>query len=287
MKIAWIGTGVMGSPMARHLANAGYEVSCYNRSYEKALALEPLVKACESIEAVVSNADVVFSIVGYPKDVEEVYAEVFKYAKKGTILVDMTTSSPLLAQTLEVKAKKLGLHMLDAPVTGGDKGALEATLSIMVGGEEAVFGKIRELFDVLGKTITYTGKSGSGQHMKLANQIAIAGTLLGTVEAIKYALDQKLDLAGFYKVLSGGSAESWQFVNNGKKILNADYEPGFYIKHFLKDLNLAIDASKIPLEGTLLVRDMLVALTEKGFEDLGTQALILYYLDNQVYGQFI
>ncbi len=282
MNIGWIGTGVMGSPMALHLALAGHQVTVYNRTYEKAKALEPQVKAVETIEALCQNVEVIFSIVGYPNDVELIYKEVFKYAKKGTILVDMTTSSPTLALNLAIEAKKSGLFMLDAPVTGGDKGAREATLSIMVGGEYDTYQTIEVLLKKMGTTITYAGGHGMGQSTKLANQLAIAGSLIGTVEAIVYALDNQLDLEAVMNVLSKGSAQSWQLIHNGSKMIIQDYTPGFFIKHFLKDLNLAIESAKTVLKGALLVKEMLEYLVERTYQDYGTQALILYYLDQKV-----
>lgn len=281
MKVAFIGTGVMGKPMALHLSDNGYDVSVYNRTFSKAQALEPKCKAYETIKEVVLDKDVIFTIVGYPKDVEEVYNEVMKYAKKGAILVDMTTSSPTLAVKLYDKAKALGLHMIDAPVTGGDLGAINATLSIMVGGDEDKFLKVKPLLETMGKTITYMGKEGSGQHAKLANQTVIAGTIMGVAEALVYAKNKGLDLDDMLNVITGGSANSWQAVNNGKKMILNDYEPGFYVKHFLKDLNLTMD-EKGSLDLKILenVRDAYQILLNNGYGDTGTQSIIEYYLQN-------
>ncbi|WP_331836202.1 NAD(P)-dependent oxidoreductase [Erysipelothrix piscisicarius] len=192
-KVAWIGTGVMGKPMALHLAQAGYAVSAYNRTFSKAKAMEPSVTACQTIEAVVQDADVVFAIVGYPNDVKNVFEEVMKHAKPGCLLVDMTTSSPSLAKSLADDAEKHGYSMLDAPVTGGDLGAINATLSIMVGGDHADFESVLPLLKVMGKTINYMGTHGNGQHAKLANQTAIAGALAGTAEALHYAHHHHVD----------------------------------------------------------------------------------------------
>ena len=178
MKIAFIGTGVMGKPMALHLSDAGHEVSVYNRTYEKAKALEPKVKAFNTIRECIKDAEIIMTIVGYPTDVIEVYDTVIEYAKRGTILVDMTTSSPRLAIDLYHMAKQKGLPMLDAPVTGGDVGANKGTLSIMVGGDEAIFHKVLPLFKLMGTTVTYMGEAGSGMHAKLANQTAIAGNII-------------------------------------------------------------------------------------------------------------
>ena len=282
MKIAWIGTGIMGKPMAKHLSEAGHKVSAYNRTYEKALELEPSIKVYQTIEKTIKDAEVVFIMVGYPKDVLEVFNEVFKHAQRGMIIIDMTTSDPKLAKDLYIRGKELDIDVLDAPVTGGEKGAIDATLSIMVGGEKVVFDNVLSLFNELGKKITYMGDAGSGQMTKLANQIAIAGTLAGVTESLVFALENKLDLMSVHTVLSGGSAASNQLSINGLKMIQEDYQPGFYIKHFYKDLNLAIANSKTELPILIKVRNMLEKLINDGHENLGTQALILYYLDSIV-----
>jgi 3-hydroxyisobutyrate dehydrogenase len=279
MKVAWIGTGVMGKPMALHLAKAGYEVSVYNRTYEKAVQLEPFVKAHPDIKSCVKDADIVFSIVGYPQDVLETYQSVMKYVKKGTILVDMTTSSPSLAISLYEQAKEKGLFMLDAPVTGGDLGAINATLSIMVGGDQEIFNRVLPLFEKMGKTITYMGKAGSGQHAKLANQTTIAGAIMGLAEALVYAKEKELNLDAMLKVITGGSANSWQATNNGPKMLIEDYKPGFYVKHFLKDLKLVLEEKQdLKLEVVETVTKAYQILSDQGFSENGTQSIIEYYL---------
>lgn len=279
MKIAWIGTGVMGKPMALHLADAGYKVSCYNRTLQKALALAPKVEVKTNIESCVMDADVIFSIVGYPSDVKETYEEVFKYAKKGSLLVDMTTSSPTLAIELEKRAKTLGFTMLDAPVTGGDLGAINGTLSIMVGGDEKAYHTIYPLLEAMGKTITYMGKPGSGQHAKLANQTAIAGAIAGVAEAMMYAQHKALDPMLMLKVITGGSASSWQAQHNGPKMVNQDYAPGFFVKHYLKDLRLVLEEkSDLSLPVVEQVTKVYQYLSDQGFSENGTQAIIEYYL---------
>lgn len=277
--VAWIGTGVMGKPMALHLANAGYEVSAYNRTFEKAKAMEPKVHAFKSIEETVKNADVVFTIVGYPKDVESVYEEIMKYAKKGAILVDMTTSSPSLAVSLSKKAHEMGYEMLDAPVTGGDLGAINGTLSIMVGGNKDIYDEVYPLLEVMGKTINYMGKNGNGQHAKLANQAAIAGAISATAEALHYANYHEIDMNTMLNVIVGGSASSWQAANNGPKMIQKDYAPGFFVKHFLKDLKLILD-EKGPLYLPVVenVTKMYQVLSDNGYSEDGTQAIIEYYL---------
>jgi 3-hydroxyisobutyrate dehydrogenase len=278
-KIAWIGTGVMGKPMALHLAKAGYTVNAYNRTFEKAQALEPMVHACETIQECVHDADLIVSIVGYPNDVKDVYEEVFLHAKKGAILIDMTTSSPTLAIELAEKANRLGFTMMDAPVTGGDLGAINATLSIMVGGDESVFQSVLPILSLLGKTITYMGNNGSGQHAKLANQIVIAGNIAGIAESLVYAESKGLNKTDMLKVITGGSAQSWQAQINGAKMIEHDYRPGFYIKHFLKDLRLAIDEKGyLPLEVLEKVEKIYSKLANDNYSELGTQAIIEYYL---------
>lgn len=278
-KIAWIGTGVMGKPMALHLAKAGYQIKAYNRSYDKAAALAPFVTPCHTIQEAVCDADIIFSIVGYPADVQEVYQTVFNFAPQGALCVDMTTSSPALAKQLASQAHKSGFVMVDAPVTGGDIGAINATLSIMVGGPQEAFDTLLPLFEKLGKRITYMGLAGAGQYAKLANQITIAGAIAGVAEALTFAKLKNLDLVSMLAVITGGSASSWQAQNNGPKMIQKDYAPGFYIKHFLKDLNLAIEekgAFPLPiLEHVQRIYDQLATLQ---YGDNGTQAIIEYYL---------
>jgi 3-hydroxyisobutyrate dehydrogenase len=281
MKIAWIGLGVMGKPMALNLNESGYDVSVYNRTFDKAKALEPKVKAYQDIKSLVHDKDIIFSIVGYPKDVIEVYLEVFKYAKKGAILVDMTTSSPKEHVKLYEMAKSLGLHMLDAPVTGGDTGAINRTLSIMVGGDFEIYEKVLPLFKLLGKAVTYMGSAGSGMHAKLANQTVIAGNIMAVAEALIYAKSKNLNLESMLNVISNGSASSWQAINNGPKMLIKDYKPGFYVKHFLKDLKLVIEEKEdLKLEVLETVTKAYEVLNNQGYQELGTQAIIEYYLAN-------
>ena len=279
MKIGFIGTGVMGKPMALHLADAGYDVTVYNRTFEKAKALEPKCVAVKDLKDAVKDKDIIFSIVGYPKDVEETYLEVFKYAKKGAILVDMTTSSPTLAKKLTVQALKHDLIMLDAPVTGGDIGAINATLSIMVGGDEKTYEMILPMLEKMGKTITYMGQAGNGQHAKLANQTAIAGAISGVAEALFYAKSKGLDQEKMLRVITGGSASSWQAQNNGPKMIVKDYKPGFFIKHFLKDLKLVLEEKdNLPLVVVEKVARIYEILASDNMQDLGTQAIIEYYI---------
>ena len=277
-KIAWIGTGVMGKPMALHLVDAGYEVAAYNRTFSKAKNLEPQVTAYETIEETIKDADVIFTIVGYPKDVKEVYDIIIPNAKKGSILVDMTTSSPTLAKELSQKALDHGVNLLDAPVTGGDLGAINATLSIMVGGNEKAYQEILPLLEEMGKTINYMGEAGNGQNAKLGNQIAIAGAIAGIAETLTYAKSKNLELEKMLSVVVGGSASSWQAENNGAKMLEQDFKPGFFLKHLLKDLNLALEEKgNLSLPVLESVQKIYDTLSSKGLDDEGSQAIIKFY----------
>ncbi|PKM88000.1 MAG: oxidoreductase [Firmicutes bacterium HGW-Firmicutes-10] len=286
-KIAWIGTGVMGNSMVSHLIDAGYPVSIYTRSKEKAENLKEKAEVYDSIAEAVKDADVVISMVGYPKDVESVYAStegVFNNVKKGTLCIDMTTSSPTLAEKLYVLAQSNGLRMLDAPVSGGDIGAKNATLSIMVGGDQSDFEEAGELFALMGKTITYIGKAGSGQHCKMANQIVVAGNIAAISESMYYAKNAGVDPNIVLKAVAGGSAGSWQVSNNGPKILSGNYDPGFYIHHFIKDLTLVEEeAGKtgISLPVVHQVLALYRQLLDEGYGQLGTQALIMAYKKNE------
>ena len=282
-KIAWIGTGVMGNGMVSHLIDAGYPVSIYTRSKEKADNLKDKANVYDSISEAVKDADVVISMVGYPKDVESVYAGedgVFKNVKKGTLCIDMTTSSPSLAEKLSSLALSFGLRMLDAPVSGGDIGAKNATLSIMVGGDQGDFDEAKELFSLMGKSITLIGKAGAGQHCKMANQIVVAGNIAAISESMYYAQNSGVDPNIVLQAISGGAAGSWQVSNNGPKILSENYDPGFYIHHFIKDLTLVEEeAGKagIALPVAHQVLALYRQLLEEGYGQLGTQALIKAY----------
>ncbi len=280
-KVAWIGTGVMGAPMARHLAEAGYQVSVFNRSPQKAEALSDCARVCQTIADAVCEADAVFTIVGFETDVASVYLGadgILTHAPKGALLCDMTTSSPDLARRIAKEAQALGLHALDAPVTGGDLGAKNASLSIMVGGEKEDYDLLLPLFQKLGKSVCYMGASGSGQDMKLANQLAIAGALAGICEALSYAKSKGLDLMSVHQVINHGSAHSWQGEHNGAKMIEDDMQPGFFLKHFIKDLRLGQEnAGTLQLPIGQKVLEMCQALAEKGFGDSGTQVLFKAY----------
>lgn len=282
--LGFIGTGVMGGSMAGHLLDAGYELHVYNRSKERAAKLVERGAIWEESPAeVAKKSDFIFSIVGYPKDVEEVYLGengVVANAKQGAMLVEMTTSSPKLAQKIYEAAKAKGLGALDAPVTGGDRGAREATLSILVGGDKEDFEKTLPYFEIMGKNIKHMGKAGAGQYTKLVNQILITGTMTGMCEGLAFAKAQGLDQTAVFEAISGGAAGSWSFSNYTPRILKGDFEPGFYVKHYIKDMKLAWEAAKeigMELPALDLTLKLYQELAEKGFADKGTQSLYKLY----------
>lgn len=282
--IGFIGIGVMGKHMVRNLMKNGYEVSIYSRTKSKAKeVIEEGALWCDDIKTCVKNKDVVITIVGYPKDVEEVYFGgngIIENSNKGTILIDMTTTSPKLSERIYEEGMKKGLLALDAPVSGGDIGAKNGTLSIMVGGDEEVFAKALDVFKAMGTNIIYEGKAGAGQHTKMANQIAIAGTIAGTCEAIAYGRANGLDTRKMLNSISEGAAGSWQLENNGKNILDENLDPGFYIKHFIKDMKIANDEAEGKKLSLDILKDVLKIYEElenEGMGDLGTQALIKHY----------
>jgi 3-hydroxyisobutyrate dehydrogenase-like beta-hydroxyacid dehydrogenase len=284
MKIAFIGTGVMGLPMAGHLMDAGHDVTIYTRTKSKA---DPLVakgaKCFDAIGPCVCDREAVITMVGFPKDVEEVYlgeGGILKNAPEGALVIDMTTTSPALWQRIAAEARQRGLRPLDAPVSGGDSGARAGTLAIMVGGETADFEAALPLFEKMGKNIIHEGGDGAGQHTKMANQIAIAGAVTAVAEAVRYGEAAGLDLTKMLGTISTGAAGSWQMSNNGPKMVIGDYAPGFFIKHFVKDLRIALEESqerglKLPILKKTL--KMYAEMEEKGQGDLGTQAIIEQY----------
>ena len=271
MKIGFIGVGVMGAPMVQNLMKKGHELSVYNRTKEKAAGVVAAgAKWCESAGACAKDQDVVITIVGYPKDVEEVYfapGGILDSAAPGTVLIDMTTTSPRLSERIYAAAKEKGMTALDAPVSGGDVGAQKGTLAIMVGGDREAFDRMQEVFAAMGTNIRYMGGAGCGQHTKMANQIAISGCIAAVCEAIAYAEACGLKPQEMFDAISTGAAGSWQLTNNGQKIIDGNYAPGFYVKHFIKDMNIALDVLK-------LVRDKYDELAAAGGGDEGTQALI-------------
>ncbi|WP_066714635.1 NAD(P)-dependent oxidoreductase [Clostridium sp. Marseille-P299] len=283
-KLGFIGVGVMGKSMVYNLMKHGFEVSIYARNKEK---VEDVINKgaiwCESIAECARDKDAIITIVGYPKDVEEVYfgeAGILNNAKAGAYLIDMTTTSPKLSVRIYEEAKEKGLRALDAPVSGGDVGAMNGTLSIMVGGEEEDFIACQEIFSAMGTTIVYEGKPGNGQHTKMANQIAIAGTIAGVCEAMAYAKRTGLDIQTMLDSISKGAAGSWQMTNNAPRMLKEDFDPGFYIKHMIKDLKIAkeeAETTSLDLGVLKQVLDMYCTLEEAGLGDLGTQALCKFY----------
>jgi len=283
MQIAFIGVGVMGTAMVKNLIKNGYETHIYSRTKSKCEeAISSGTIWHDDIPSCVKNADIVITIVGYPSDVRQVYLDngIMDNAKEGSILIDMTTSSPQLAKELyEIGANK-GLKMLDAPVSGGDSGARNATLTIMAGGDEDVFNKVHPVFSAMGKTIVYMGEAGAGQSTKLANQIAISGCVASVAEALHFAKTSGLDASKVLSTISTGAAGSWQMTNNGAKMLSGDMAPGFYIKHFIKDMRIAYEeAEKMGQNLPVLkqVLDIYEKLSDEGMEDLGTQAICRYY----------
>lgn len=283
-KIGFICLGIMGLPMAGHLMDAGYEMHIYARHPEKVTSLvEKGATLHSTIHDCVKDVDAVMTIVGFPQDVEEVYFNdnnILDSVKEGTYLIDMTTTSPTLDQRIYEEGKKRNLHVLDAPVTGGDTGAKNATLSILVGGDKEDYEACLPLFKAMGTNINYQGPSGSGQHAKMANQIMIAGALSGVCEALTYASSKGLNLDVLLKSVSTGAAGSHQLDAFGPKILKDDYQPGFFMKHFIKDMKLADEEAKesdITLNVLETVLRNYQELEKEGYGDLGTQALMKYY----------
>ena len=285
MKIAWIGTGVMGESMAGHLLDAGHELYVYNRTVSKT---ENLVKRgaklLTEIKDAPLNADVIFTMVGYPKDVEGVYLGndgLITTAKEGQVFVDMTTSSPTIAKKISEEFAKVGASALDLPVTGGDIGAKNATLSIMVGGDKKVYEeKVLPLVKHLGKNITYFGGAGKGQYAKLANQIAIATTMISVAESFKFAKEVGLDLEDFFKTVSTGSGGSFSMTSYGPRILKNDFKPGFFVHHFIKDMRLALEECEkmnITLPGLEAAYKLYNELEEEVRNTNGTQAISKWY----------
>lgn len=283
-KIGFIGVGIMGKSMVRNLMKAGFELHIYARTKSK---VEDVISEGaifhESIKSCVDGCDAVITIVGFPKDVEEVYFDkdnILDSAMQGAYLIDMTTTSPQIAEKIYAEGTKRGFHVLDAPVTGGDTGAKAGTLSILVGGEKDDYEACMPLFEAMGTNINYQGKAGCGQHCKLANQIMIAGTLSGVCEALTYAKEQGLDLDTVMKSVATGAAGSKQLDTFGPKIINGDYAPGFFMKHFIKDMKLAlVEANRkgLSLDVLSLVLANYEELEAEGLGDLGTQALVKFY----------
>lgn len=280
--IGWVGVGVMGRSMCGHLLAAGHQVQVYTRTKASAQAvLDAGASWCDRPGDVARGADFVFTIVGYPSDVRAVYLDqggILDAAAAGTVVVDMTTSEPSLACEIYAQAAAKGVLALDAPVSGGDLGARNASLAIMVGGDQAAFERTLPLFEKMGQNIRLMGGPGAGQHTKMSNQILIAGTMIGVVESLLYAVRAGLDVDAVIDVIGSGAASSWSINNLGRRIAKGDFDPGFFIKHFVKDMGIALAEArkmKIALPGLALVEQLYGAAMAQGLENLGTQGLYL------------
>ena len=282
--VGFIGIGVMGRSMAGHLLDAGYSVHVYNRTHAKAQDLVDRGAQWQSSPGkVAAAADVIITIVGFPVDVEYVYLGedgVLAQARSGSLAIDMTTSCPNLASRIAQEAAAKGIEVLDAPVSGGDIGAREARLSIMVGGSVSGFERALPLFEIMGKNIVHQGPAGSGQHTKMCNQIAIASGMMAISEAMAYAKKSGLQPETVLKSIESGAAGSWSLTNLAPRVLKGDYAPGFFVKHFIKDMKIAIESAQamgLNLPGLQLAKKLYDQLASKGCEDDGTQALFKLY----------
>ena len=279
-KVGWIGTGVMGRSMCGHLVKAGYSVSLYTRTKDKAADLIGRGASwCPTPREVAQRSDFIFTMVGFPADVRQVYLEqdgILGGARLGAVVCDMTTSEPSLALLIAEEARKKSIASLDAPVSGGDVGAREAKLAIMVGGDQQTFDRVLPLFQKMGETISLMGGPGAGQHTKMANQIVIAGNMIGMVEAMLYTKKAGLGLDAMIDIVGKGAAASWSLNNLGRRIAKGDFNPGFFIKHFVKDMGIALQESRqmnLALPGLALVNQFYISAQACGLENLGTQGL--------------
>ncbi len=283
--IGFIGLGIMGQSMAGHLLAAGYQVNLYNRTKSKTDSLVAKgAKWFDTPGEVAAHSNMIITMVGFPSDVEEVY-----FGEKGiiasannAILVDMTTSSPSLARKIAVQAAKKGLASLDAPVSGGDIGARDAKLTIMVGGDKAVFDHVLPILQKLGTSIILQGDVGMGQHTKMCNQIVIASTIMGVAEGLSYAKKVGLDPAVVLQSIGGGAASGFQLNVLGARMIVGDYAPGFYVEHFIKDLKIAVEEAEqmqLNLPGLLLAKSLFEKMADRGLQRNGTQGIFQIYLD--------
>lgn len=280
--IGWIGTGVMGSSMLLKLQEVGYSSYVYNRTQAKAQAnLNRGAVWKDSPAEIAAASDIIFSIVGFPQDVREVFLGengILAGAKRGSILIDMTTTEPSLAQEIFSACKAKGITSIDAPVSGGDVGAKNGTLSIMVGGEKEAVNAVLPLFELMGKNIVYQGPAGAGQHTKMCNQITIAGTMIGVCECLLYGYKAGLDLSTMLKSISGGAAACWTLNNLAPRVVNRNFDPGFYVEHFIKDMGIALDEANrmgLSMPGLSLVKQLYEGVKAQGHGKLGTHALML------------
>lgn len=279
-QIGFIGLGVMGHSMAGHILDKGYDLCLYTRTRSRADRLVDRGAVwASSVKDLTAKSDVIISIVGYPHDVEQIFLGpdgILENASEGALAIDMTTSDPALAQSLYTRGLEKNIHVLDAPVSGGDLGARNAALSIMVGGDEPVFKAALPLLEVMGKNIVYQGKAGAGQHTKMANQIAIAAGMVGVCEALAYAKRAGLDPQTVLACIGQGAAGSWSLNNLGPRMINQDFAPGFFVKHFIKDMTIAANSARtldLDTPGLNLAKTLYQRLVEKGCENDGTQAL--------------
>ena len=284
--IGFIGLGVMGRSMSRHLRAAGYEMNVFNRTRERADEIVAMdAHWCDSPAAVAAASDITITMVGYPRDVEEIYfseSGILGSLRANSLVIDMTTSTPTLARRIADAAAERGAASLDAPVSGGDIGAREARLTIMVGGEDGAFNRALPVLEKMGRTITLMGAAGSGQHTKMCNQIAIAAGMMGVCEALVYAEEAGLDRSRMIETISTGAAASWSLSNYGPRIIAGNYDPGFYVKHFIKDMEIALQSATemgIETPGLQLALDLYNELAREGFADAGTHALYKLYSD--------
>ncbi len=282
MRLGWIGTGVMGASMAGHLMEAGHSMTVFTRSREKAAALEAKGAVwADTPAAVAAASDVTFAIVGFPNDVRDVFLGTdgaLAGAELGSVLVDMTTSEPSLAVEIATAAAAQGVGSVDAPVSGGDVGARNAALSIMIGGTDDDVTRVMPLFEIMGKTMVHCGGPGAGQHTKMVNQILIATNMIGVSEALLYAHEAGLDLDKTLEAVGGGAAGSWSLANLGTRMVAGDFAPGFFVDHFVKDMGIALDEAKamqLSAPGLALAHQLYVALQAQGGGRNGTQALLL------------
>ncbi|TWT43533.1 2-hydroxy-3-oxopropionate reductase [Thalassoglobus neptunius] len=281
-RIGWIGTGVMGSSMCGHLLAKGFSATVFTRSREKAKGLlDQGATWADSPKAVAENSDVIFAIVGFPSDVREVFLGedgALAGSKEGNILVDMTTSEPSLAVEIAEQAKEKGVHSVDAPVSGGDVGAKEARLSIMIGGDEDVVNALQPAWEAMGKTIVHQGPAGAGQHTKMVNQTLISSMMIGVCEALLYGYKAGLDLETVMKSVSTGAAGSWSLSNLGPRIMANNFDPGFFVEHFIKDMGIALAESRrmgLSMPGLALAEQLYQSVKANGWGKNGTHALML------------
>ncbi len=281
-RVGWVGTGVMGLSMCGHIVDQGYGVTVHSRTKRKA---QPLLDKgatwADTPRAVADASDVTFAIVGFPVDVREVFLGpdgLLAGASAGSVLVDMTTTEPRLAQQIYEAGSSKGVSTVDAPVSGGDVGARNAALSIMIGGDEETVDAIRPLFEVMGKNLQYLGGAGSGQHTKMCNQIVIAGTMIGVCESLLYGYKAGLDLEGMLAAIGGGAAGCWTLTNLAPRVLKRNFDPGFFVEHFIKDMGIALDEAArmgLSLPGLALVHQLYQATRAQGHGQKGTHALML------------